>query len=270
MVVALVLLVVLDLVVNKTKLGRGIRAVAQDAETASLMGVHIDRTISLTFVLGGLMGGAAGFPFRHQFGVIYTMGFVPGLKAFTAAVLGGIGNIRGAVIGGLLLGLFENIPCAGCRRSGTTSSPSASWCSSCSSGPRASSVSGWGERRDRHRRWPRWSGRSRPAVRRGPWAGGEHARAAAASHRGTGSTGHQRLGPASGRMRRSRACRGRHDRPRGEQFRADLGLPSHCSSPGCSGSSGSPPCCSLSCRSGRPSARRSGPGPTACALGWPG
>jgi branched-chain amino acid transport system permease protein len=110
MVVSLVLLVVLDLVVNKTKLGKGIRAVAQDAETASLMGVHIDRTISLTFVLGGLMGGAAGFLFGLQFGVIYTMGFVPGLKAFTAAVLGGIGNIRGAMIGGLLLGLFESIP----------------------------------------------------------------------------------------------------------------------------------------------------------------
>jgi branched-chain amino acid transport system permease protein len=110
MVTSLVLLVVLDLVVNRTKLGKGIRAVAQDAETASLMGVHIDRTIALTFVLGGLMGGVAGFLFGLQFGVIYTMGFVPGLKAFTAAVLGGIGNIRGAMIGGLLLGLFESIP----------------------------------------------------------------------------------------------------------------------------------------------------------------
>ncbi len=110
MVVSLVLLVVLDLVVNKTKLGKGIRAVAQDAETASLMGVHIDRTISLTYELGGLMGGAAGYLFALQYGVIYTMGFVPGLKAFTAAVLGGIGNIRGAMIGGLLLGLFESIP----------------------------------------------------------------------------------------------------------------------------------------------------------------
>lgn len=110
MITAVVLLIVLDLVVNKTKLGKGIRAVAQDAETASLMGVHIDRTIALTFVLGGLMGGAAGFLFGLQFGVIYTMGFVPGLKAFTAAVLGGIGNIRGAMIGGLLLGIFENVP----------------------------------------------------------------------------------------------------------------------------------------------------------------
>ena len=110
MVSAIVLLFLLDLVVNRTKLGKGIRAVAQDAETASLMGVNIDRTIALTFVLGGLMGGVAGFLFGLQFGVIYTMGFVPGLKAFTAAVLGGIGNIRGAMIGGLLLGLFESIP----------------------------------------------------------------------------------------------------------------------------------------------------------------
>jgi branched-chain amino acid transport system permease protein len=110
MVTAVILLVVLDMVVNRTKLGKGIRAVAQDAETASLMGVHIDRTIALTFILGGLMGGVAGFLFGLQFGVIYTMGFVPGLKAFTAAVLGGIGNIRGAMIGGLLLGLFEAIP----------------------------------------------------------------------------------------------------------------------------------------------------------------
>jgi len=110
MVTALVLLVVLDLVVNRTKLGKGIRAVAQDAETASLMGVHIDRTIALTFVLGGLTGGVAGIPFGPQFGVLYTTGFVPGLKAFTAAVLGGIGNIRGAMIGGLLLGVFESIP----------------------------------------------------------------------------------------------------------------------------------------------------------------
>jgi branched-chain amino acid transport system permease protein len=110
MVTALVLLVVLDIVVNRTKLGKGIRAVAQDAETASLMGVHIVRTIALTFVLGGLMGGVAGFLFGLQFGVIYQMGFVPGLKAFTAAVLGGIGNIRGAMVGGLLLGVFESIP----------------------------------------------------------------------------------------------------------------------------------------------------------------
>lgn len=108
-VAAVVMLALLDLVVGRTRLGRGIRAVAQDADTASLMGVNIDRVISQTFVLGGLLGGAAGFLFGISSGVVYTMGFTPGLKAFTAAVLGGIGNIRGAMIGGLLLGVVENL-----------------------------------------------------------------------------------------------------------------------------------------------------------------
>jgi branched-chain amino acid transport system permease protein len=105
---ALLMLVLLDRIVARTRLGQGIRAVAQDAETASLMGVNIDRVISQTFIIGGLLGGAAGFLFGMGSSVGYTMGFVPGLKAFTAAVLGGIGNIRGAVIGGLALGLVEN------------------------------------------------------------------------------------------------------------------------------------------------------------------
>ncbi len=110
---AVVMLVLLDRVVAATRLGRGIRAVAQDAETASLMGVNIDRVISQTFIIGGLLGGAAGFLFGMSAGVAYTMGFTPALKAFTAAVLGGIGNIRGAVLGGLLLGVAENLP-VGC------------------------------------------------------------------------------------------------------------------------------------------------------------
>jgi branched-chain amino acid transport system permease protein len=109
---AIVMFVFLDRVVALTKLGRGIRAVAEDAETASLMGVDIDRVISQAFVLGGLLGGAAGFLFGISAGVIYTMGFTPALKAFTAAVLGGIGNIRGAVLGGLTLGVAENLPSA--------------------------------------------------------------------------------------------------------------------------------------------------------------
>ena len=109
----LIMLVGLDRVVATTKLGKGIRAVAQDAETASLMGVNVDRVISQAFVIGGLLGGAAGFLFALNYGAVYTMGFTPGIKAFTAAVLGGIGNIRGAVLGGLLLGLVENMP-AGC------------------------------------------------------------------------------------------------------------------------------------------------------------
>jgi branched-chain amino acid transport system permease protein len=99
----------LDRIVAKTKLGRGIRAVAQDAETASLMGVNIDRTIALTFIVGGALGGAAGFLFGLGTGVVFTMGFTPALKAFTAAVLGGIGNLRGAMIGGLLLGVVESL-----------------------------------------------------------------------------------------------------------------------------------------------------------------
>ncbi|MBV9292801.1 MAG: branched-chain amino acid ABC transporter permease [Frankiales bacterium] len=105
---ACAMLLVLDRLVARTKLGQGIRAVAQDAETASLMGVNIDRIISQTFVIGGLLGGAAGFLFGIANNVGYTMGFVPGLKAFTAAVLGGIGNIRGAMLGGIALGLVEN------------------------------------------------------------------------------------------------------------------------------------------------------------------
>jgi branched-chain amino acid transport system permease protein len=104
-----VMLVLLEVVVGRTRLGRGIRAVSQDAETASLMGVNIDRVISQTFVIGGLLGGAAGFLFGLNAGVVYTMGFTPALKAFTAAVLGGIGNIRGAVLGGLVLGIAENL-----------------------------------------------------------------------------------------------------------------------------------------------------------------
>jgi len=104
-----VMFVILDRLVAKTRLGRGIRAVAQDAETASLMGVNIDRTIMITFIVGGALGGAAGFLFAMGTGVGYTMGFVPALKAFTAAVLGGIGNLRGAMIGGLILGVFESL-----------------------------------------------------------------------------------------------------------------------------------------------------------------
>jgi branched-chain amino acid transport system permease protein len=105
---AVAMLIFLDRIVAGSRLGKGIRAVAQDAETASLMGVNIDRVISQTFVLGGLLGGAAGFLFGLNTGVVYTMGFTPALKAFTAAVLGGIGNIRGAMVGGLLLGVVEN------------------------------------------------------------------------------------------------------------------------------------------------------------------
>jgi branched-chain amino acid transport system permease protein len=104
---AVVMMVFLDRLVNRTKLGRSIRAVAEDAPTAALMGIDIDKTISRTFIIGGALAGVAGFLFGTLTGVGYIMGFTPGVKAFAAAVLGGIGNIRGAMIGGLILGQAE-------------------------------------------------------------------------------------------------------------------------------------------------------------------
>jgi branched-chain amino acid transport system permease protein len=107
-VTALMMLFVLYFFVNKTKLGMAIRAVAQDPATASLMGIPVNRIIALTFFVGGAMGGVAGVLFGLHYSLVnpYT-GFIPGLKAFTAAVLGGIGNIPGAVLGGIVLGLLE-------------------------------------------------------------------------------------------------------------------------------------------------------------------
>jgi len=107
-VAALLMLWALHVLVNRTKIGTAIRAVAEDQAAASLMGINVNRIISLTFLIGGAMGGAAGVLFGAQYGLInpYT-GFIPGLKAFTAAVLGGIGNIPGAMIGGIVLGLLE-------------------------------------------------------------------------------------------------------------------------------------------------------------------
>jgi len=105
---ALAMLLALYLFVHRTKVGIAIRAVAQDPETASLMGIDVNRIISLTFFVGGAMGGLAGVLFGLHYSLINPYsGFVPGLKAFTAAVLGGIGNIPGAVLGGIVLGLME-------------------------------------------------------------------------------------------------------------------------------------------------------------------
>ena len=105
---ALLMLWALHVLVNRTKIGTAIRAVAEDQAAASLMGINVNRIISLTFVIGGAMGGAAGVLFGVQYGLINPYsGFIPGLKAFTAAVLGGIGNIPGAMVGGLVLGLLE-------------------------------------------------------------------------------------------------------------------------------------------------------------------
>ncbi|MDQ1392335.1 MAG: branched-chain amino acid transport system permease protein [Acidimicrobiaceae bacterium] len=105
---AVVMMIALDRFVSTSRLGRGIRAVAQDAETATLMGVNIDRVISLTFLLGGLMAGVAGLLYMVKIQQTnYFVGFLLGIKAFTAAVLGGIGNLRGALVGGFALGLVE-------------------------------------------------------------------------------------------------------------------------------------------------------------------
>ncbi|MCU4183670.1 branched-chain amino acid ABC transporter permease [Acidiferrimicrobium sp. IK] len=107
-VAAVVMMVALERTVALTKLGRGIRAVAQDPETATLMGVNIDRTIMYTFLLGGIMAGVAAVLWNVRFEQTrFDIGFLPGIKAFTAAVLGGIGNIRGALLGGLIIGLLE-------------------------------------------------------------------------------------------------------------------------------------------------------------------
>ena len=106
---ALLMMVILDQFVRRSRLGRGIRAVAQDPETAALMGVNSTRVIQLTFLIGGLMAGAAATLYMIRIGSTrQSGGFIFGVKAFTAAVMGGIGNLRGALLGGLILGVAEN------------------------------------------------------------------------------------------------------------------------------------------------------------------
>ncbi|MDO8391934.1 MAG: branched-chain amino acid ABC transporter permease [Actinomycetota bacterium] len=106
---SLIMMGILVLFVNRSRTGRGIRAVAQDMETAKLMGVNVDMIILVTFLVGGVMAGAAAFFFELYNGTArYSLGFELGVKAFTAAVLGGIGNIKGALLGGLMLGIIEN------------------------------------------------------------------------------------------------------------------------------------------------------------------
>jgi len=96
--------------VARTRLGKAMRATAQDPDAARLMGINVDTTISLTFLLGGLMAGAAGLIWAlYQTSQFYFQGFTAGLIAFTAAVMGGIGNLRGAVIGGFLIGIIEQL-----------------------------------------------------------------------------------------------------------------------------------------------------------------
>lgn len=111
LVAAILLMVGLYFFIERTKIGTAMRAVSEDKEVARLMGIDVDRTIMITFAVGGALAGAAGVfngIFRPQ-GVFFFMGFIPGIKAFTAAVLGGIGNIPGAMVGGLFLGVFEAI-----------------------------------------------------------------------------------------------------------------------------------------------------------------
>ncbi|MEM7343033.1 MAG: branched-chain amino acid ABC transporter permease [Chloroflexota bacterium] len=96
--------------VQKTKIGKAMRAVAEDKDVAALMGIDVDRVITITFALGAALAGAAGVLYAMVFRQVnFFMGFLPGLKAFTAAVLGGIGNVPGAMIGGLFLGVFESV-----------------------------------------------------------------------------------------------------------------------------------------------------------------
>ena len=107
---ALVMMTGLYLFVMRTRIGTAIRAVSEDKETAALMGINVDRTIVITFALGAAMAGAAGVLYALLFRQVdFDTGFIPGLKAFTAAVLGGIGNIPGAMLGGLFLGQVESI-----------------------------------------------------------------------------------------------------------------------------------------------------------------
>jgi branched-chain amino acid transport system permease protein len=107
-VTTLVVLAIFTFLVSRTPLGRAMRACEQDQRMASLLGIDVDRTIALTFVIGAALAAVAGFMYLLYYGVIdFFAGFVAGVKAFTAAVLGGIGSLPGAVLGGLLIGLIE-------------------------------------------------------------------------------------------------------------------------------------------------------------------
>jgi branched-chain amino acid transport system permease protein len=106
--ITLPMLLVLTWLVRSTKPGKAMRATAQDRDASAMMGINVDRTISFTFALGGALAGAAGAIYMLYFGISkFDVGFRLGLFAFTAAVLGGIGNLSGAVLGGLLLGMIQ-------------------------------------------------------------------------------------------------------------------------------------------------------------------
>jgi branched-chain amino acid transport system permease protein len=110
MVASVVLLVGLYFFVMRTKTGKAMRAVSEDKDVAALMGIDVDRVIVITFAVGAALAGAAGILYALVYRQVwFFMGFYPGLKAFTAAVLGGIGSVQGAALGGLALGLFESV-----------------------------------------------------------------------------------------------------------------------------------------------------------------
>ncbi|HVM25513.1 MAG TPA: branched-chain amino acid ABC transporter permease, partial [Candidatus Limnocylindrales bacterium] len=109
-VAALFLMLALYVFVEKTRTGRSMRAVSEDKDVAAMMGINVDRVIVTTFAIGGLLAGAAGILYVQIFNQVhYFMGFLPGIKAFTSAVLGGIGNIVGAMLGGFSLGILESV-----------------------------------------------------------------------------------------------------------------------------------------------------------------
>ena len=104
------LLLLMTAFIGGSRLGKAMRATAQDPEAARLMGINVDTTISLTFLLGGMLAGAAGLIYAlYQTTIWYFQGFTAGLIAFTAAVMGGIGNIKGAVLGGFIIGFIQQI-----------------------------------------------------------------------------------------------------------------------------------------------------------------
>jgi len=109
-VLSIVILVLLYLLVQRTRMGRAMRAVAENKNVAALMGINVDGIISQTFILSGGLAGAAGVMWGIHLGLVYYfLGFIPGIKAFTSAVLGGIGNLPGAMLGGLFLGGVESL-----------------------------------------------------------------------------------------------------------------------------------------------------------------
>jgi branched-chain amino acid transport system permease protein len=108
--IGLPLLIALNYLVTNTKQGKAMRATSQDRDASTLMGINVNKTIAFTFALGGAMAGAAGLLYQQSIGTTsYNLGFQLGLIAFTSAVLGGIGNLWGAVVGGLLIGLIQGL-----------------------------------------------------------------------------------------------------------------------------------------------------------------